>query len=368
MRTSNGFTVIGRLAEIAGGLFAALLTTSLLQTAGFEVEGRAAVVGKQDRKFVGAPRNERKELPAKSEVNINKGEKGLVFGAIMPHGPDIILEVTKDPTLMAETRGAMEETARRFAAARVETLVLLDPEIIHTRQGEALAGSCSFFKGDSVLSIGTAAYAGGRLGLNEERFECDTKLIQEIFDAGRQAGFPVVADAGDKDKGELLLEWGALIPLWYTIRPLPAPRPRIVVISPSTMVPREKLISFGELLAKIANDSGKRVALIASADQGHRHDKNHPRFGFSPFAAQHDALYCEAVSSNHLEKLLNISNEVLEGSFTDSLWQTLILAGALKVMPMEITFFNYARPSYYGMVVATFEPPSAGKASESRKP
>jgi aromatic ring-opening dioxygenase LigB subunit len=262
----------------------------------------------------------------------------------------------------------MEETARRFAAARVETLVLLDPEIIHTRQGEALTGSRSFFNGDSVLSIGTAAYAGGRLGLTEERFECDTKLAQAIFEAGGQGEFPVAKDAGDKAKGELLLRGGSLIPLWYSIRPLPRPRPKLVVISPSTMVPREKLMSFGQLIAKIAKESGKRVALIASADQGHRHEKNHPRFGFSPFAAQHDTLYCEAVSSHHLEKLLDLSNAVLEGSFTDSFWQTLILAGGLKAAPMDLAFFNYARPSYYGMVVATFQPHSAGKAPESSKP
>jgi aromatic ring-opening dioxygenase LigB subunit len=368
MKTRNRIPVIDRCADLSGALFVTFLAGLLLQTVGAEVEDRGAAVGKQDRSFIKDPRNEKLKPPARSEFNVNQKQKGLVFGAIMPHGPDIILEVTKDPALMAETRRAMEEAARRFAAAHVETLVLLDPEIIHTQQGEALANSCSFFKGDSVLSIGMAAHAGGRLGISEERFECDTKLAQAIFDAGRNAQFPVVADAGDKDKGELQLQGGSLIPLWYSIRPLPVPRPRIVVISPSTMVPREKLISFGELIANIAKDSGKRVAIIASADQGHRHDKNHPRFGFSLFAAQHDTLYCEAVKSNHLEKLLDISNEVLEGSFTDSLWQTLILAGGLKAVPMELTFFNYARPSYYGMVVATFEPHSAGKVPESSKP
>lgn len=355
------FKVTGWCVEQGGGLFAVLLAASLLQTVGVEVECRGAAAGKQGRTLVADPRNEKRESPAASEIKVNTAEKGLVFAAIMPHGPDIVLEVTKDPMLMAETRRAMEETARRFAAARIETLVILDPEIIHTQQGEALAGSRSFFNGDSLLSIGTAVYAGGRLGLSEERFECDTRLAQAIFEAGRNGEFPVVKDAGDKDKGELPLRGGSLIPLWYSLRPLPRPRPKLVVISPSTMVPREKLMSFGQLIAKIAKESGKRVALIASADQGHRHDKNHRRFGFSPFAAQHDALYCEAVSANHLEKLLDLSNEVLEGSFTDSFWQTLILAGCLKAAPMDITFFNYARPSYYGMVVATFQPRSAGK-------
>jgi aromatic ring-opening dioxygenase LigB subunit len=342
MRTNDRFEVISRYAN-TGVVRAALLMTSLLLLGGIEAAA--------------------KKLPSESDVKkVNMANKGLVFAAIMPHGPDIILEVTKDPKLMAETRSAMEATARRFAAARVDTLVLLDPAIIHTRQGEALEGSCSFFKGDNVLSIGTAEYGSGSLGSSEDRFECDTKLAQEIIDAGRQAGFPVVADSGDKDKRDLLLEWGAMIPLWYTVRPIPAPRPRIVVISPSTMVPRDKLMPFGELIAKVAKHSGKRVALVASADQGHRHDRNHPRFGFSPFAAEYDKFYCDAVSSHHMEKLLNVSNEVLEGSFMDSLWQTLILAGALHLAPMDLTYFNYARPSYFGMAVAIFEPHTARKA------
>jgi len=334
----------------------------------YRISAAQAVETARTRASAANPRGQDRELPSRSDVKVNVAEKGLVFGAIMPHGPDIVPEITRDPALMAETRSAMEETARRFAAAHVDTLVLLDPAIIHTRQGEALADSSSFFKGSNVLSVGTAPYAAGSLGSIEERFACDTRLAQEIIDAGRQAGFPVAADSGTRDKGELPLEWGALIPLWYTIRPIPVPRPYTVVISPSTTVPREMLMPFGELIARIAERSGKRVALIASADQGHRHDKTHPRFGFSPFAAEYDRFYCDAVSSNHMERLLNVSNEVLEGSFMDSLWQTLILAGALKIRPMDITSFNYARPSYYGMAVATFEPHDATRTPAPHKP
>ncbi|MBU0638459.1 MAG: hypothetical protein KKB50_06300, partial [Planctomycetes bacterium] len=34
---------------------------------------------------------------------------------------------------MAETRAAMEAAGRRFAAARVDTVILLDPLLVHTQ-------------------------------------------------------------------------------------------------------------------------------------------------------------------------------------------------------------------------------------------
>ena len=281
----------------------------------------------------------------------NKERKGLVWGAILPHGPDVVLEVTKDPALMAETRAAMGEAGRRFAAARVDTVILLDPLLAHTQNSFE---SRSLYKGEGTLPVGVAAHAGGTMGHDtRDRYACDLSMAQAILDAGRKTSFPVTIDAG-KD-GELPLVGGALIPLWFTLHPLPAPRPELVVIAPSPAVPRETLMRFGGLLAEVANNSGKRVALIASADHGHTHDPNHKRFGFSPAAAQYDDLYCKALTDNRLDHLLDFSDEMLLGSWADSLWQTLILAGALQAVPMRVDLLSYAVPSYYGMTVAVYD-------------
>lgn len=282
---------------------------------------------------------------------------GLVWGAILPHGPDVALEVTKDPALMAETRAAMATAGQQFSAARLDAVILLDPFLVHTQNSFEKR---ALFRGEGVLSIGVAAQAGGSLGHVRECFECDESLARSILDAGRAASLPVAADAG-RD-GELPLVGGALIPLWFTLRPLPQPRPRLVVIAPSPAVPRETLIRFGGLLAEVARNSGKRVGLIASADHGHTHDPRHPRFGYSPAAAQFDAVYCEAVKANRLDSLRNLSDEMLVDSWSDSLWQTLVLAGALAAVPMRVGFLSYAVPSYYGMVVATYE---AGETTAS---
>lgn len=282
---------------------------------------------------------------------MSRQDSGLVWGAILPHGPDTVLEITADPALMAETRTALEEAGRRFAAARIDTVVLIDPFLVHTQNS---FDRRALYCGAGELLLGTAAYAGGSLGNGSERFECDMKLVQTILQSGRADGFPVARDSGEN--GEQRLHGGALIPLWFTLRPLPAPRPQLVVIAPSPAVPRAELVRFGGLLAQVAAESGKRVALIASADQGHTHDPKHPRFGYSLAAAQFDALYCEAVVNNRLKRLLDVGDEMLIASWADSLWQTLVLAGALDAAPMRVELLSYAVPSYYGMAVAVYEP------------
>jgi len=129
---------------------------------------------------------------------------GLVWGAILPHGPDIVLEVTREPALMAETRAAMEVAGHRFAAARVDTVILLDPLLVHTQNSFE---ERSLFQDKGVLSIGMAGHAGGTMGHVRERFACDESLARTILEAGRAASLPVAGDAGRN--GELVLA-GAL--------------------------------------------------------------------------------------------------------------------------------------------------------------
>lgn len=275
----------------------------------------------------------------------------LVFAAILPHGPDIVPEITSDLMLMAETRKAMEHAAERFAAAHVDTLILLDPDLVHRQNKSATR---TLYTGEPIITVATAPHAGGTLGTSRDRFECDLQWAQDILTAGREQSFPVVAAEGEGS--EFPLVGGGLIPLWYTIRPHPAPRPRLVVITPSPGVARQELRRFGALLATLAQKSQKRIALVASADHGHTHDPKHPKFGFSPGAAGYDALYCDAVRQGRLDRLMSVDDQLLRDSWSDSLWVTLILAGLLDTVPLPLRFFHYAVPTYFGMAVALYGP------------
>lgn len=275
----------------------------------------------------------------------------LVFAAILPHGPDIVPEITSDLAMMAETRKAMQHAAGRFAAARVDTLILLDPDLVHRQNKSATR---TLYTGEPIITVATAPRAGGTLGESRDCFECDMQWAREILTAGREQAFPVVAAEGEG--GEFPLVGGGLIPLWYTIHPLPEPRPKLVVITPSPGVARQELRRLGAFLATLAQKSQKRIALVASADHGHTHDAKHPRFGFSPAAAEYDAMYCDAVRHGRLDRLMSVDDQLLKDSWSDSLWVTLILAGLLDTAPLPLRFFHYAVPTYFGMAVALYEP------------
>ena len=94
-----------------------------------------------------------------------------------------------------------------------------------------------------------------------------------------------------------------------------------------------------------------RVALIASADHGHAHDAAGP-YGFDPTAAAYDALLQEILASNRLD-FFPLA-ELVENGKADSLWQLLVLQGAVGEAA-RADILAYAAPTYYGMLIAEVE-------------
>jgi len=85
--------------------------------------------------------------------------------------------------------------------------------------------------------------------------------------------------------------------------------------------------------------------LIASADHAHAHRADGP-YGFDPAAAEYDRHFQELVATGDFRPLA----ELVEAAKADSLWQLLVLQGALGGRPLEL--LAYAAPTYYGMAVA----------------
>jgi aromatic ring-opening dioxygenase LigB subunit len=271
----------------------------------------------------------------------------LVFAAIAPHGDDILEEIAPDPSVMAKTRAAMEELSKRFIASRPDTVIVLTPH------GHALtAGAIS-------VGVNPTAMGGLRKGGREvaSTYLTDQVLAQAIAITAIGRGIPVLpVYLRDKheDNSPFPLDWGAFIPLWYTAQRM-APKPHVVVMAPDRKLPRETLVQCGEAIARAAEQSGKRVALLASCDQGHAHDPN-GRYGYHPASAEHDAWMCEAIIENDLFCLMEWREDFLETAKVDAFWQTIILVGALKHTPMHGELLSYEAPTYFGMAVATYKP------------
>jgi aromatic ring-opening dioxygenase LigB subunit len=232
----------------------------------------------------------------------------ICFACIAPHG---------DLSLDGRLREAMEELGRRFAAAAPDVAVVVTPHSVHV---------------DDHFAVVTA----GKVG----EWETDAEVAEALL----ETPLPVLGvsyGGNDPATAEFPLDWGSEVPLGF-MRP-----PRVVVVSPARERRYEEHVRLGEAIARLPG----RVALIASADHGHAHDADGP-YGFDPAAAEYDARLQEILGSDRLD-FLPLS-ELVEAAKADSLWQLLVLQGAVGETA-NADVLAYAAPTYYGMLVAEIQ-------------
>lgn len=229
----------------------------------------------------------------------------FVFACIAPHG---------DMDLDAGLREAMEELGRRGAAATPDVAVVVSPHSVHV---------------EGHFAVVTA----GKVG----EWETDRSLAARLL----EAPLPILGvsyGGNDAEGAEFPLDWGTEVPLEF-LRP-----PRVVVVAPARDRPLEEHLRLGEAIAALPG----RVALVASADNGHAHDADGP-YGFDPAAADYDARLQEILASDRLD--FRPLAELVEPAKADSLWQLLVLQGAAGESA-RADVLAYAAPTYYGMLVA----------------
>lgn len=266
----------------------------------------------------------------------------LVFAAIAPHGT-----LPEAPVENADaTHAALATLGERFDAARPEATIVLTPHNVHVQGHFAvvfagtLAGSLAEFDAPEVhLSV-----------------PVDLELATQAVTALHDDGIPVVGasfGANDPTAASAPMDWGVLIPLWAMGGRHDPPLP-VVVVSPARDLSLDEHVRAGRALARAAEESGKRVALIASADHGHAHDASGP-YGFDPAAAEYDRQVVELVRENRLAGLLDLDPGFVDSAKADSWWQMLILHGALGD-GWEAEFLSYEASTYFGMLCAAYAP------------
>jgi aromatic ring-opening dioxygenase LigB subunit len=266
----------------------------------------------------------------------------LVFAAIAPHGT-----LPEAPVENADaTHAALATLGERFDAARPETTIVLTPHNVHVEGHFA------------VVLAGTIAGSLADFGAPAVQLSCpiDLELAAAAVTALHDDGLPVVgASFGANDPGAATapMDWGVLIPVW-AMGGRSDPQPPVVVVSPARDRPLEEHVRAGQALASAAARSGKRVALIASADHGHAHDASGP-YGFDPAAADYDAQIVRLVRENHLAGLLDLDPALVDSAKADSWWQLVMLHGALGD-GWTGEFLSYEASTYFGMLCAAYAP------------
>jgi aromatic ring-opening dioxygenase LigB subunit len=272
---------------------------------------------------------------------------GIVFACVAPHGSETITELAGDMfEAFSDTRKAMEQCVGLFKQQKPETIVIATPH------GLRLQG---------MIGVITSEFTDGTLEENDKkvslRCECDRQLAKDLFENARKLRLPVVAanyGASDGPASCMPMDWGTLIPLWFLVGS-GQNKPKVVIATPSREIPLRDLVSFGKVIEETAVTSGKRVAFVASADQGHAHRADGP-YGFNSASAEFDEIVRQAVLKNDLTPLLSLPPQFVEDAKPDSLWQLAMLQGVLECIPMESRLLSYQRPTYFGLLCAAYLP------------
>ena len=266
----------------------------------------------------------------------------LIYACIAPHAGDLIPETVLDQSIVKLTRQTMQEMGNHLQALNPEVIVIANPH---------------GFRVQNAMSISVAERATADWSPNLKLdFELDSSLANTIADKAQEMNVPVVRYIYGASSGPecyIPLDWGAVVPLYFMGHRF-EPRPRLVHLSPMRLLPLATHYQFGRAIGRVIKESAARIAFIASADQGHAHAANGP-YGFDPAAAEYDAWMQDIIRSNRLDDLLSADPMLVEHGKPDSLWPTLILAGALKENPMAARLLSYEVNVYFGILCAEFE-------------
>lgn len=271
---------------------------------------------------------------------------GIVYACIAPHGSEAIPKLAGNRLeAFSETRKGMEELGRQMKKHSPHTIIIATPHGLRL---------------DQTIGVVTSQYSAGNLKDKGKtvsaRFKCNRQLAQKICQTAKKAGLPVVGANYGTSEGPascMPMDWGVLIPLWF-FGAQGKKKPRIVIVTPSREIPLVELVEFGKTIAKIAGTSKRKIAFVASADQGHAHDKAGP-YGFHPASKEYDELVVKAVKENNMKQILMLDPQFVEDAKPDSLWQIAILIGVLEQVPMKSRFVSYQAPTYFGLMCADFE-------------
>jgi len=257
----------------------------------------------------------------------------IVFAAIMPHPPESIPGIGK-----AENFKTIKKTMDSFEQLRLG-LEKVDPELIIIISPHAHMEQYSFVINSASELTGSFM----KFGLNEVcSYVNDTEIADKLkFTCSMSVNdFPVYLHPD-------FLDYGALIPLYHITKNI---KPKIVHLSFSLMDYKFHY-RYGEIIKKVIDESGKRVAIIASGDLSHRLTINAPA-GFSPKAKKFDRDVIHFLGSDDITGIMNFDQEVIAEVAECGMRSIIILLGILHDTPYKFELLSYESPLGIGYLTA----------------
>ena len=257
----------------------------------------------------------------------------IVFAAIMPHPLESIPGVgkEKDSEAIKKTLDSFEQLRLGLEKADPEIIIIISPHA-HMEQYSFVINSASELTG-SFMKFGLSdvyVYANDTEIVDKLKFACSMSVND--FSVYLHPDF---------------LDYGALIPLYHITKNI---KPKIVHLSFSLMN-YEFHYRYGEIIKKVIDESGKRVAIIASGDLSHRLTMDAP-VGFSPKARKFDQDIIRFLEEDNVASIMNFDQEVVSEVAECGMRSIIILLGILHDIPYKFELLSYESPLGIGYLTA----------------
>jgi len=270
----------------------------------------------------------------------------IVYGAVFPHPPMIIPAI--GGAQIKEVRATVEGMTRlasRVADYSPDLLVFITPH------GNVYS--------DAVSALADSRLEGdfGRFGHRQLKYSHpnDLEYLERLRGKAEDRNVIVVpVDRGRDEQGlDPSLDHGVLVPLHYLeaagLMEIP-----ILAIS-FGFLSVELLYSFGMAIAQVAEELGRRVAVIASSDMSHRLKEEGP-YSYHPDGPRFDREVKDCIADGEIIRLLELPDELRENAGECGFRSLVIMMGALdgrKIMPEVL---SYEGPFGVGYLTAGIEP------------
>ena len=263
----------------------------------------------------------------------------ILAAFLVPHPPMIVPAVGRGSEAQIEkTAAAYRQAAGEIAALAPETIVISSPHTVmytdyfHISPGGTASGSFRDFGAPSV------------------RFDetYDTELAAAIERLARQNQLP----AGTLGEREKRLDHGTMVPLYFIRQAYTGGR--LVRIGLSGLDLTEHY-ALGQLIARAAEETGRRVVYVASGDLSHKLQSHGP-YGYAPEGPKYDQRLMDVCARAAFGELFDFDETFCEKAAECGHRSFVMMAGALDGQAVEARALSHEDVTGVGYGVCTFYP------------
>lgn len=259
----------------------------------------------------------------------------IVFSAYTPHPPLLVPEIAKEHDhQLQQTRAAMQTIAEELYVANPDLIIIISPHTgIHVEAFTINANPIhhadlkSFGELETTYSWQGSPHSAASLAHLCQKADLPTQLIS--------------AD---------LLDHGATIPLSLLTKQLP--HVPILPVGFSGLTPNRHL-EFGSIIKEYASHETKHIAIIATGDLSHCHNKQAPG-GYHIDSSGFDEQFISFIETRNTSGLVHMDQTMIKNAQECGYRVGIIMAGIMQNIDYQFERLAYEKPYGVGYLTGMF--------------